>query len=58
MVSCLKNITYGLSTEKGNFNVEGRLLGRDAANDFTELQRRSGHVNQTMEGRALKTVEG
>lgn len=58
MVRCLKNITYGLSTEEGNFNVEGRFLRRDAANDLIELQRRSGHVNQTMEGRALKTVEG
>lgn len=54
MVSCLKNVTYGLSTEKGTFNVKRRLLGRDAANASTELQRRSGHVNQTMEGRASR----
>ena len=50
----MKNITYGLSTEKGHFSVEGRLLGRGAACDLTELQRRNGNVSQMAEGKSAQ----
>lgn len=49
----MKNITYGLSSKKGHFCTKGRLLGRDAASDLTELQGRSGIVSQTVEGQGL-----